>query len=236
MFIPFQRKCRDTLPAYPKTGNAPATMSTTLQKKKPPTVREGEPRAPVALQLGDVLDLSDDALLRLAALNDTLHLERDAEGRLVIMPPPGHASSRRNSEIVAELIFWNRAQGEPGVVSGPDGGFRLPSGAVRTPDAAWLDRERYDACSGEEQERYLPLCPDFLVELRSRTDRVADLQAKMEEYRAAGCRLGWLLDPFEEDAHVYRPGQPPERVASFDETLTGDDVLSDFELSLDLLR
>ena len=211
-------------------------MSTTLRKKKRPAIREGEPRAPVALQLGDVLELTDDVLLRLASLNDTLHLERDADGRLLIMPSPGHASSKRNSELVAELIIWNRAQGEPGVVSGPDGGFKLPSGAVRAPDAAWLDRERYEAFSEEEQERYLPLCPDFLIELRSRTDRVADLQDKMEEYRAAGCRLGWLLDPFEENAYRYRADRPPERVASFDETLTGGDVLDGFTLDLDLLR
>lgn len=193
------------------------------------------PQTRVVLRLSGVLNVGDDDLLRLSALNDPLQIERDADGNLIIMAPAGHGTSNRNSELVTELSLWNREHGD-GIMTGPDGGFKLPSGAVRAPDAAWVARERYEAVPADEREGYLPLCPDFACELRSRSDRLAPLQEKMEEYRASGCRLGWLLDPFDEAAYLYRPGQPPERISSFDETLRGEDVLPGFALDLSLLR
>lgn len=209
-------------------------MSTVLSQKRTQALR-AEPHPPVVLRLAGVLDLSDEDLLRLSAVNDPLQIERDADGNLILMAPAGHGTSKRNSYLVTELSLWNREK-ETGIVTGPGGGFKLPGGAVRAPDAAWVARERWEAVPPEEREQFLPLCPDFACELRSRSDRLEGLQEKMEEYRASGCRLGWLLDPFEENAYLYRPGRPPERVASFDENLSGEEVLPGFELDLSLLH
>lgn len=135
-----------------------------------------------------------------------------------------------------------------GVISGPDSGFSLPGEGRRAPDAAFVVQERWDAVPEAQREKLAPLCPDFVVELRpdrtagsalgvrSASDRVARLQEKVQEYLRAGLRLGWLIDPFEEKVCVYRPGEEVQVVASFDETLSGEDVLLDFLLQLDMLR
>lgn len=188
------------------------------------------------LKTAGVLDLSDDELLRLCETNSELQIERDRHGNLIFMAPSGSGTSNRITALVAELVRWNRKAGT-GKVFGPDGGFSLPNGAMRAPDASWIPNARWEAFSPEQREKFLPLCPDFVVELRSPSDRLQSVQGKMAEWMENGCRLAWLIDPPEEQAYVYRRGKAePERVGSFEEALSGEDVLPGFSFALGTLR
>lgn len=184
----------------------------------------------VELRVPAVLRLSDDELFELCALNRELHIERTAEGNLEINSPAGFESSHRNTHIVFELAQWAREDGS-GVVTGPSGGYLLPNGAMRAPDAAWLRRERLEAVSAEQRKKFLPLTPDFVVELRSPSDALPGLHRKMEEYRDQGAALGWLIDPQERRVTVYRPGREPETSEDPAE-ISADPELPGFVLSL----
>jgi len=186
---------------------------------------------PLSLRFGSVLHLSDDELFELCAKNPELRIERTAEGNLIVMTPAGGASGHRNLEVAAALALWARRDGT-GVGFDSSTGFLLPNGAMRAPDAAWVLRSRLDQLSTQVKEKFLPLCPDLAIELRSPSDGLSDLQAKMEEYRANGARLGWLLDPKERRVHVYRPGQPIE-VLEDPATVSGDPELPGFILELE---
>ena len=164
---------------------------------------------PVNIQLGAKLRLDENELFELCRRNPELQIERTRTGDLIVMTPAGGESSYRNARIVTALTFWAE-RGDRGVAFDSSGGFILPNGAMRSPDAAWVERSRLAELSIEQKRRFLPLCPDFVVELRSVTDPLADLQAKMEEYRDNGARLGWLIDPEEHGVHVYRPGRAVE--------------------------
>ena len=146
------------------------------------------------------------------------------------MTPPGGRTSNRNSIITTELTIWARKDGT-GLTFDSACLFRLPNGANRSPDAAWVRRERWDTLSAEEQEKAVPLCPDFVVELMSPSDRLKMVQEKMDEYIANGARLGFLIDPYEKRVHIYRQGQP---VQHLDQPLavSGDPVLPGFVLNL----
>jgi len=189
----------------------------------------------LVLELEGVLELSDDDLLRLSSKNDHLQFEQDAHGNLVIMAPAGGTTSNRNIRLTTKVSNWND-DASLGVVFGPDGGFKLPNGATRAPDVSWIPSERWEALSDEEREKFPPLCPDFACELRSASDSLAPLRDKMDEYMNNGCRLGWLIDPFEEQAFVYEPDAELRHVDSFEATLSGGDVLPGFKLALDALR
>ena len=175
-------------------------------------------------------ELSDEAFFQLCAANPNLRLERTAEGVIVIMSPAGAASGNRNVPVVATLHHWNAAHGHGAVFDGT-AGFRLPNGAVRAPDVAWVDGGRLAALSEDQLDGFAPLCPDFVVELRSRTDHLPELRAKMAEYLANGARLGWLIDPFERTVDVYRPGRPVEHFTA-PEQVTGDPELPGLVLEL----
>lgn len=185
---------------------------------------------PLRLDLGDAFRLSDDELLELCARNPELRIERTAEGDLVIMSPTGARTGRRNALITAALTSWSERDGS-GLTFDSSTGFRLPSGAVRSPDAAWVLRDRFDAVPAEAQEGFLPLAPDFVIELKSPADELDGALEKMEEWRANGVRVGWLVDPFSARVHVYRPGKPVEILERPSE-LSGDPELSGFGLDL----
>lgn len=174
--------------------------------------------------------MGDDALFEVCRRNPQLHIERTSTGDLEIMTPAGALSSHRNAEILYALMQWARRDGR-GVVFDSSGGFLLGNGAMRSPDAAWVLRSRLDALPAETKERFLPLCPEFVVELRSPSDSLEDLQRKMEEYVSQGARLGWLLDPQAPRVFVYRPEREPERLQSPTE-LEGGEVLPGFVLDL----
>lgn len=185
---------------------------------------------PLSLQMGSALRLSDDELFALCARNPELRIERDAEGNLIVMTPAGGESGHRNLEVVMALGAWAKQDGT-GVAFDSSTGFLLPNGAMRAPDAAWVLRSRLAPLSAATKKTFLPLCPDFVVELRSPSDRLRDLQAKMEEYRDNGARLGWLLDPEDQQVLVYRPGRSVEALAQI-AVVSGDPELAGFRLEL----
>jgi Uma2 family endonuclease len=176
------------------------------------------------------LRLSDEAFWRLCRANPNLRLERSARGELIIMAPAGSDSSRRNTSLVAQLWNWKEANGL-GVVFGPSAGFTLPNTAIKDPDAAWMAQDRWDALTVEQKEKFAPVCPEFVAEVRSASDKKKDLRDKMREYIAQGTRLGWLVDPKFGTVEIYRPGRPVE-ILRRPMTLSGEDVLPNFVLDL----
>jgi Uma2 family endonuclease len=185
---------------------------------------------PIDMKMGSAFRLDDQELFELCVRNPELRIERSAEGDLIVMTPAGWESGRRNAEIVYALTGWAKADGS-GVVADSSTGFLLPNGAMRAPDAAWVETSRLEGISPEQKKRFLPLCPDFVIELRSPSDALAELRVKMEEYRDAGARLGWLVDPDERRVHVYRPGRPIE-VLDGPTEISGDPELPGFILHL----
>src|ERR1044071_4211247 len=153
--------------------------------------------------------LTDEQFYRLCQDNPDLRFELTAQRELVIMSPTGSKTGWRNSKINQRLANWTEQDGT-GVAFDSSTGFTLPNGAKRSPDAAWVRRETWEALTDEQQEEFAPLCPDFVIELRSANDSLASLQAKMEEYIANGSRLGWLFDPKDMRGYVYRPNQAVE--------------------------
>lgn len=162
--------------------------------------------------------------------NPELQIERTAQGEVIVMSPTGWESGRRNALLIAALVRWSQANGS-GAVTDSSTGFRLPNGATRSPDAAWVRRARLARFTQAEKRTFLPLCPDFVVELRSETDRREDLLAKMDEYMANGAQLGWLIDPLEQAVTIYRPDAAPVRLEQ-PATITGDPELPSFTLEL----
>ena len=162
--------------------------------------------------------------------NRDMRLELTAQGMLIIMPPTGSKTGLRNAEINRQLATWAMVDGR-GYVFDSSTGFTLPNGARLSPDAAWIKRERWEALSEDEQEGFAPLCPDFVIELRSRTDDLPPLQEKMTEYIDNGAQLAWLIDPLRRRVYVYRPHQPPQLLEN-SETVAGDPVLRGFVLNV----
>jgi Uma2 family endonuclease len=153
--------------------------------------------------------LGDDDLFDLCAANRELRIERTSDGELVIMPPTGGETGRRNFDLIGQFAVWVRQDGT-GMGFDSSTGFLLPNGAERAPEVAWVRRSRWDALTEVQRRKFPPVCPDFVIELRSASDTLVAGQAKLEEYIACGCRLGWLIDPDERRAYVYRPGRSVE--------------------------
>jgi Uma2 family endonuclease len=183
----------------------------------------------VILNLNTV-ELSDEQFYRLCQVNRDWQLERTAQGELVIMPPVGGVSGNREADLIADLVVWNRQAGL-GKVFSSSTIFRLPKGGDRSPDAAWVSLERWGTLTVEEQEKFPPICPNFVIELRSRTDELSSLQAKMQEYLNSGLRLGWLVNPQEQQVEIYRIAQLVE-IVKLPATLEGEAVLPGFKLFL----
>ncbi|AKD55233.1 Uma2 family endonuclease [Spirosoma radiotolerans] len=187
---------------------------------------------PVVLKKLEVM--TDDEFFAFCQANDSLELERDKNGNIVIVSPTGSKTGLRNVTLVGELYAWNKYH-EFGYVFDSSTGFKLPNGATRSPDVAWIQKDRWEAIPEEQQEKFAPLCPDFVIELRSASDDLTYLQNKMEEYRENGCQLGWLIDRKGQQVFVYRPDQPVETIATFTQTLTAEPVLPGFTFDLTLL-
>lgn len=185
---------------------------------------------PLVLQLQSV-ELTDEQFYHLCRANDELRFERTAKGELVIMPPVG-GSSNREADLIANVVLWNR-QTNLGKVFSSSTIFRLPKGGDRSPDVAWVRLDRWNALTSEEQEKFPPICPDFVIELRSRTDSLASLQEKVQEYVNSGLQLGWLITSQDQQVEIYRSNQTPETL-DFPVRLSGEDVLPGFVLHLPL--
>ncbi len=175
-------------------------------------------------------ELSDDWFFDFCAANRDLHIERTANGEILIMAPTGGETGYRNSKLSFQLELWNRRT-KLGVTFDSSTGFRLPNGANRSPDAAWIPNEWWERLSREERQRFLPLSPLFAIELRSATDTSSTLRAKMQEYIDNGTELGWLIDPFERTVEVYRP-DAKVTVWQGVQTISAAPILPDFELEL----
>ncbi|MBD2005994.1 MULTISPECIES: Uma2 family endonuclease [Cyanophyceae] len=176
------------------------------------------------------LTVTHDQFVELCVVNQDLQLERTATGELIIMPPTGSITGNRNSDIEGQLWLWNR-QTKLGKTFNSSTGFHLPNGADRSPDAAWVRQDRWDALTREQQEGFAPLCPDFVLELRSKNDNMEPLGAKMREYMDNQARLGWLIGRKNKKVEIYRQGQDVE-VLDNPTTLSGEDVLPGFVLDL----
>ncbi|MBD2205284.1 Uma2 family endonuclease [Calothrix sp. FACHB-1219] len=182
------------------------------------------------LQLPPNLQFTDEEFAQIVSVNKELRLELTAEGELIIMAPTGGETGNRNFELYLDLGVWNR-QNKLGKAFDSSTGFKLPNGATRSPDAAWIRIEKWEALTPEQRKKFLPLCPDFAVELVSESDDVEDTKAKMQEYLANGLQLGWLINPQDKQVIIYRPNQAPEFLQS-PTSLSGEDVLPGFILNL----
>lgn len=185
---------------------------------------------PVVLQLQPAIALTDDQFYELCQLNGDFRIERNAVRELVIMSLTDAETSQRNFEIIGQLGIWTK-QNVTGVGFGSSGGFTLPNGAVRSPDAAWIKRDRWEAIPPELRKKFAPICPEFVIELRSESDRLQVLQDKMQEYIDNGTQLGWLIDRKQHRVFIYRPNIAVEQLDN-PKTLYGESLLLGFVLDL----
>jgi len=182
------------------------------------------------LHFQPVIQLTENQFFHFCQINRELRIERTAEGDVEVMIPTGGETSWRNSKLNIDLGTWAEQDGT-GVVFDSSGGFILPNGATRSPDAAWVERSRLAILSSQQKKKFLPLCPDFVIELRSPSDSLKVLQNKMQEYLENGAQLGWLIDQNSKTVYVYRPGRDVECLDK-PSTLAGDPVLPGFVLHL----
>lgn len=185
--------------------------------------------SPLVLDFSAV-EMTDDQLVQFCADNGDLRIELTAEKELIVMPPANSTTGWENGIISGELYVWSKQDGT-GLSFDSSTGFTFPNGAMRAPDASWIGRERWESLPDEDRRRFSHVAPDFVVELRSSSDSLRTLQDKMAEYIENGVRLGWLIDPFQQRVHVYRPGRDVE-VLEAPETVSGENVLPGFVLSL----
>ena len=178
-----------------------------------------------------VIDLTDEQFFQLCQANENLRFERDCKGEIIVMSPAGGETGNRNAGLTAFLWLWNE-QTKLGIAFDSSTGFKLPNGANRSPDAAWVKLERWNALSEEEKQKFPPLCPDFVVELLSPSDSLKDTQDKMKEYIDNGASLGWLINRKNREVEIYRPLFEVE-VLENPNCVYGEPVLAGFVLNLE---
>ena len=184
----------------------------------------------ITLDLRPNLQLTDQAFDQLCRSNPDLRLERTAQGELIAMAPSGSETGYYNADISGQLWQWNRKR-QGGITFDSSTGFTLPNGAIRSPDAAWIEISRWQAIPPQQRRKFAPICPDFVIELKSPSDDLSILQAKLTEYIENGARLGWLIDPENRQVFCYRPLQLPEWLNNL-RYLSGEDILLEFVLDL----
>ena len=180
------------------------------------------------------VELSDDQFYQLCQINEYYKFEQTAKDELIILPPSNLITGNREAELNGNLMIWNR-QTKLGKVFSSSTVFTLPNGGKRSPDVAWIANERWDSLSIQEKEKFAKICPDFVIELRSRTDSLSQLQEKMQEYLNSGLRLGWLIDPQNQQVEIYRQNQSVE-IVSLPTSLSGENVLPGFILELPIFK
>ncbi|BAB76553.1 Uma2 family endonuclease [Anabaena sp. FACHB-709] len=184
----------------------------------------------LTLNLDSVIKLTREQFYQLCVENPDLKLERNAQGELIIMPPTGGETGRSNVNLILQVASWNEIN-HGGEVFDSSTGFTLPNGADRSPDVSWVEKSRWEALTKEQREKFIPLCPDFVIEIMSPSDSLKKVQEKMFEYRSNGCRLGWLINRKRQEVEIYRPEQEVE-ILTLPQTLSGEDVLPGFILNL----
>ncbi|SEI69829.1 Endonuclease, Uma2 family (restriction endonuclease fold) [Dyadobacter sp. SG02] len=177
-----------------------------------------------------VRPMSDDEFFEFCQINDTLEFERDSHGNIILMSPTGSIGGGFNADVTTALNVWNRQSGL-GKVFESSSGFKLPDGSIRSPDVSWIRKERWNAISREEKLKFAPICPDFVIEIRSVSDGLQYLVDKMKEYMANGAQLGWLIDSFDEKVHVFRIDGTVE-IKQINEILSDEQILPGFSIDL----
>ena len=184
---------------------------------------------PVTLKMGDLM--SDEEFFQFCQMNDTLEFERDSHGNIILMSPTGSFTGNFNSRISGYLFVWNE-NSRLGESFDSSTGFTLPNGAVRSPDVSWVKSEKWNLITQNQKEQFAPICPEFVIEIRSKSDGLKYLQNKMEEYISNGTQLGWLIDRFEEKVYVYRAGGEISINETLNVKLSGETTLPGFVLDL----
>ncbi|MDY7021583.1 MAG: Uma2 family endonuclease [Cyanobacteriota bacterium] len=184
----------------------------------------------VIANFNSILQFTDEQFYQLCRDNPDVKFERNANGEIAIMSPTGRITGNYNFEIAADFAIWNR-QTKLGVCFDSSTCFKLSNTAQRSPDVAWMKKERWDRLTSEQQEKFPPLAPDFVLELMSPSDTLQDLQAKMQEYIENGVQLGWLINRQNRQVEIYRQGKVVE-VLNASETLSGENILPGFVLDL----
>jgi len=187
----------------------------------------------VTISLEPIFELTEEKFFQLCQKNRDLRFERDAQGDVTIMVPEGSDTGMRSSGINGYLWLWNQSK-QLGYTFGSSTGFILPNGAMRSPDTSWILKARWDALTPEQQSKFAPICPDFVIELMSRTDSLPTVQAKMQEYQDNGARLGWMINRRDRQVEIYRIGQPVE-ILHLPTSISGETVLPEFVLNLDFV-
>jgi Uma2 family endonuclease len=184
----------------------------------------------IVLRMLPKLQLTDDEFFDFCQINSELRIERNKSGELLIMSPTGGTTGNRSGSVFGELYIWSRQDGT-GLCFDSSTGFKLSMGD-KSPDASWIKLERWNTLSQEQQDKFAPICPDFVVELRSASDNLKPLQEKMQEYmREPGVQLGWLIDRKNRRVYIYRPGLPEDCLEN-PATVSGDPVLPGFVLEM----
>ncbi|MDF5711177.1 MAG: Uma2 family endonuclease [Nostoc sp. S4] len=187
--------------------------------------------SPLVLQIPSSMQMTDEQFFEFCQVNRDLRIERNKFGELVIMPPTGSETGNREINISGQLWVWSEQDGT-GITFSSSTGFKLSTGAERSPDASWIKLERWNSLSAKQQEKFAPICPDFVVELKSPSDNLQTLKEKMEEYiNEPGIQLGWLIDRKQHKVYIYRPGLSQECLDN-PATVSGDPILPGFILNM----
>jgi Uma2 family endonuclease len=184
----------------------------------------------ITVNFNSIIDISDEQFYQLCTQNPETQFERNCDGEILIMPPTGGETGRRNTNLIVQLAIWNQ-QAKLGEVFDSSTGYKLPNGANRSPDVSWIQQERWDGLTSEQKEKFIPLAPDFVLELMSPTDYLVNTQAKMKEYLENEVKLGWLINPQAKQVEIYRLGQQAELLDS-PRLISGEDILPGFVLDL----
>lgn len=187
----------------------------------------------ITVNLNPIIRLTDDQFYQLCQANPDVKIERNVLGEIIVMPPTGGTTGNRNFKLAQQLANWTDTDGT-GIGFDSSTCFQLPNGSNRSPDAAWIPLEKWNALTPEQQEKFPPLCPDFVVELRSSSDALKPLQEKMQEYMENGTRLGWLINRQNQQVEIYRQGREKE-ILDNPPTLSGEDILPGFLLNLQVV-
>ncbi len=187
----------------------------------------------ITINFNNIVKFSDDQFYQLCRDNPDIKFERNANGELIVMPPTGGETGKRNAKLTARFVFWNE-QTQLGEVFDSSTCFKLPNGPDRSPDVSWIKLTRWIALSPEQREKFPPIAPDFVLELMSPSDSLSETQAKMQEYMNAGVKLGWLIDRKTRRVEIYRQGQPKEVLES-PTSLSGENILPGFVLNLQII-
>ena len=185
----------------------------------------------IVLQMPPELQMTDEQFFEFCQINRGLRIERNKLGQISIMPPTGSETGNRENNILGQLWVWSEQDGT-GITFSSSTGFKLSTGAERSPDASWIKLDRWNTLSPQQQQRFAPICPDFVVELRSSSDNLKPLQEKMVEYmQEPGIQLGWLIDRKHQKVYIYRPGLEVEFLDN-PATVSGEGVLPGFVLNM----